>query len=190
MDFLQFAHQCAPHVAPDTVRRVIQVESAFNPYAIGVVGARLARQPDSPDAFVATAHWLDAHGFNYSVGLMQVNRRNFENLGLVPEIAWQPCVNVRAGAAILTQCYVAARERSQQSQAALRIAFSCYESGNFSAGFRNGYVQKVVAASAHAAARPRDLQLNRPIPSAPSLLPATYREAHVFHPETNVARQN
>lgn len=29
----------------DTMRRIVHVESSYNPYAIGVVGGRLERQP-------------------------------------------------------------------------------------------------------------------------------------------------
>ncbi|EPT7341098.1 hypothetical protein ACVR8P_005750 [Pseudomonas aeruginosa] len=41
LDFMVLAQQCAPTVAPQTMAAVVQVESSFNPYAIGVVGGRL-----------------------------------------------------------------------------------------------------------------------------------------------------
>lgn len=47
LDFMVLAQQCAPTVAPQTMAAVVQVESSFNPYAIGVVGGRLQRQPKS-----------------------------------------------------------------------------------------------------------------------------------------------
>ena len=37
LDFMVLAQQCAPTVAPQTMAAVVQVESSFNPYAIGVV---------------------------------------------------------------------------------------------------------------------------------------------------------
>lgn len=36
---------CAPQVHPATARALLEVESSLNPYAIGVVGGRLERQP-------------------------------------------------------------------------------------------------------------------------------------------------
>jgi type IV secretion system protein VirB1 len=146
MDLLGLMVQCAPTVHPDTMQRVIRVESSFNPYAIGVVGARLQRQPRSHAEALATVRWLDANGYNYSVGLAQVNKRNFRAHGLTPETALMPCPNLGAGGAILTTCFTRAR-KSHPAQAALRAAFSCYESGNFVTGFRDGYVRKIVAPS-------------------------------------------
>ncbi|MBD3991081.1 transglycosylase SLT domain-containing protein, partial [Xanthomonas citri pv. citri] len=45
LEFMDLAQQCAPTVAPQTMAALVQVESGFNPYAIGVVDGRLARQP-------------------------------------------------------------------------------------------------------------------------------------------------
>jgi hypothetical protein len=73
---------CAPLVAQDTARALIQVESGGNPFAIGVVGGALARQPANLPEAVATVAALDAAGWNYSVGLGQINKRNFQRYGL------------------------------------------------------------------------------------------------------------
>jgi type IV secretion system protein VirB1 len=43
--FLSLALACAPQVHADTARAIVSVESAFNPWAIGVVGGALQRQP-------------------------------------------------------------------------------------------------------------------------------------------------
>lgn len=44
LDFLVLAQQCAPGVHMDTMRRIVHVESSYNPYAIGE-RAWLERQP-------------------------------------------------------------------------------------------------------------------------------------------------
>ena len=129
------------------MRRIVQVESSFNPYAIGVVGARLQRQPRSFAEAMATIGWLDANGYNYSVGLGQVNKHNFSAYGLNASSALAACPNLRAAGAILTACFARARESYHIPQAALRAAFSCYESGNFRTGFLDGYVLKILGAS-------------------------------------------
>ena len=143
-DLLPYA-QCAPAVHPDTVHRLVQVESGAHPYAIGVVGARLAQQPRTQAQAVASALWLEQHGYNYSLGLLQINRSNLARYGLTLSDAFDVCSNLRAGATILARCYQRARAAGRPSQLALRDAFSCYESGNFHTGYRDGYVQKIVA---------------------------------------------
>ncbi|WLI91086.1 lytic transglycosylase domain-containing protein [Massilia sp. R2A-15] len=152
IDFDAMLQSCAPAVHASTMRRLVEVESSFNPYAIGVVGARLQRQPRTYQEALATIIWLHAKGYNYSVGLAQINRYNFSTHGLTPASALLACPNLAAGAAILTDCFRRANSQDQP-QAALRAAFSCYESGNFTTGFRDGYVQKIVAPQHSAVAR-------------------------------------
>ncbi|PLZ01774.1 lytic transglycosylase [Burkholderia sp. WAC0059] len=142
--FLLLAQQCAPAVAPATMAAVVRVESDFNPYAIGVVHGHLDRQPVSLDEARATVRALDAAGWNYSVGLAQVNRANWLRAGLTPATAFDPCRNLAAGAAILQGCFEQAPRTRTQVQDALRAGLSCYASGDFSTGYRTGYVQRVV----------------------------------------------
>lgn len=145
LDFLSVAQQCAPTVHADTMMRIVRTESSFNPYAIGVVGGRLDRQPRSMDEAVATAQELERKGFNYSVGMAQVNKRNFSKYGLTLKTAFEICPNLKAGGAILQECYLRAFKVRRDEQAALRDAFSCYYSGNFITGYKEGYVLKVVS---------------------------------------------
>lgn len=151
LEFLALAEQCAPTVAPQTMAALVHVESSFNPYAIGVVGGRLARQPINSDEAVATAKALEIDGWNFSVGVAQINRYNLPKYELTYEQAFDACANLRAGSKILEDCFVRATPRSASEQAALQAAFSCYYSGNFTRGFRPdkagepSYVQKVLA---------------------------------------------
>ncbi|EKS72413.1 Type IV secretion system protein VirB1 [Burkholderia sp. SJ98] len=151
LPFEKLAAVCAPEVHPSTLKGILSTESAGNPYAIGVVGARLARQPRNLTEAIATARALERQGFNFSMGLGQVNRYNLSKYGERYETVFEPCRNLRAGSAILKDCYQRARARIPEEQQALRAAFSCYYSGNFTRGFRPdragqpSYVQKVVA---------------------------------------------
>lgn len=143
--FAALAMACAPLVHTDTARALVAVESSFNPHAIGVVGGVLDRQPRNLGEALATANHLQANGWNFSVGLGQINVRNFERLGLTVSTAFDPCQNLRAMQAVLAECF----ERSvpaAQPQTALRQALSCYYSGNFVTGFQHGYVRRVVHA--------------------------------------------
>jgi len=126
-------------VPADVMHHVVRVESSFNPYAIGVVGGRLARQPANLSEALATARMLESRGYNFSVGLAQVNRYNLAKYGLASyERAFQACPNLQAGARILAECHGRSGRDWGKS-------FSCYYSGNFTTGFRHGYVQKVYA---------------------------------------------
>lgn len=150
VDFAMLAQQCAPSVHPTTLQAIVKTESGFNPYAIGVVGGRLARQPRTQAEAVATARALEAAGWNYSMGLAQVNRANLRVYGLTAETVFDPCANLRAGGAILTDCYSRASAGGRVPQDAVRASLSCYYSGNFTRGFKadsggTSYVQRVAA---------------------------------------------
>jgi type IV secretion system protein VirB1 len=143
--FLTLALACSPMVDPATASALVAIESGFNPYAIGVVGGALDRQPRNRSEAVATAKALEAGRWLYSVGLAQINSRNFARLGLTTASAFDSCANLQAMQVVLSECL----ERSQGSpQLALRRALSCYYSGNPVTGFRDGYVARVAAAAA------------------------------------------
>jgi type IV secretion system protein VirB1 len=136
MDVMNCQHLAVPIAV---MQHVVDVESSGNPYAIGVVGGRLVRQPANLPEAVATARMLERRGYNFSLGLAQVNRHNLARYGLVTyEKAFEACPNLQAGARILAGCH--ARSRNDWGR-----AFSCYYSGNFVTGFRDGYVQKIFA---------------------------------------------
>ncbi|WP_426197171.1 lytic transglycosylase domain-containing protein [Massilia sp. DWR3-1-1] len=161
LEFLALAQECAPTVAPQTMAAVVNVESGYKPFAIGVVGGRLARQPANKEEAVATAIALADAGWNFSMGVAQVNRHNLPKYNISYAQAFDACTSLRVGSKILEECYVRAAKGPRDSQAALQAAISCYYSGNFTRGFRPdeagkpSYVQKVLAsAGAPAAAIP------------------------------------
>ena len=93
-------------VSMDVMQHVINVESSRNPYAIGVVGGALVRQPKALDEALATVRMLEEKGYNFSIGLAQVNRYNLGKYGLDSyEKAFQQCPNLQAGSRILAECY-------------------------------------------------------------------------------------
>lgn len=150
LDLAVLANQCAPDVAPQVLERLMKVESSFNPYAIGVVGGRLARQPRFKEEAIATARYLHQAGWNFSMGLGQVNRYNLAKYGLDYETVFEPCNNARAAAGIYNECLQRASTKFNAEQAQL-AAFSCYYSGNFSRGFvpegeaQTSYVDRIMA---------------------------------------------
>ncbi|RMP06555.1 lytic transglycosylase domain-containing protein [Pseudomonas syringae group genomosp. 3] len=151
LDFLALAQQCAPTVAPQTMAALVQVESRFRPYAIGVVGGRLERQPTTREEAISTAKALADGGWNFSMGIAQVNRYNLSPYNLDYQSVFDPCANLRAGSKILEDCYTRAKRTIARDHAALDAAISCYYSGNFYRGKKAeklgepSYVQKVLA---------------------------------------------
>ncbi|WP_241484893.1 lytic transglycosylase domain-containing protein [Caballeronia zhejiangensis] len=190
LPFSKLAAECAPGVHPTTLKGVVSTESGGNPYAIGVVGGRLERQPRNLTEAVATARELERQGFNFSMGLGQVNRYNLAKYGERYETVFEPCRNLKAGSAILKDCYQRARARIPVDQQALRAAFSCYYSGNFTRGFKpdgvgqRSYVQKVVANAT---------EIAEPIPVVPAVIPnsadasVTVRPAGISKPAKSAA---
>lgn len=128
---------CPLAVPAQVMRHVVNVESSYNPYAIGVVGGHLVRQPKSLPEALATVRMLESRGYNFSLGLAQVNRYNLPKYGLETYAeAFQPCANLLAGSRILAEC-------NQRAGGHWGKSFSCYYSGNFVTGYRQGYVQKI-----------------------------------------------
>ena len=136
--------QCAPMVDQQLMMRVISVESSHNPYAIGIVNAHLQRQPQNLTEAKATAHFLENAGYNYSVGLAQINRSNFSRFNLNFNNVFDACTNLNAGGQILSECLNRANARGYQADATHK-ALSCYYSGQLNSAVGTQYANKVLA---------------------------------------------
>ncbi|WP_081987120.1 lytic transglycosylase domain-containing protein [Methylotenera sp. G11] len=146
MDINALALECAPMVAPQTLAAIVKTESNFNSLAINInKGYRLERQPKNKDEAVVTAKWLIANNYNIDMGLGQVNSVNLAKTRLSIDDAFDPCKNLAAAATILKWNYESASRRAPDNQSALHAAISAYNTGSFTRGFSNGYVQKVVS---------------------------------------------
>ena len=136
--------QCAPMVDQQLMMRVISVESSHNPYAIGVVNAHLQRQPQNLTEAKATAHFLENAGYNYSVGLAQINRSNFRRFNLNFNNVFDACTNLNAGGQILSECLNRASAQGYRENATHK-ALSCYYSGQLNSAVGTQYANKVLA---------------------------------------------
>lgn len=158
---IALAEQCAPNVNSHTMAALIASESNGNPFAIGVVGAQLDKQPSNRKEAIEVAQALMASGANFSVGLGQVNKSNFQRYGLTLEKAFDACPNVTVSGQILGECYQRAATQLGEGQEALKAALSCYYSNNFTRGFVNegegkgSYVMRVAANSERLKGVPR-----------------------------------
>src|SRR5690348_183214 len=144
---IAFIAACAPDVHPSTIQAIIRVESNWNPLAVNVnkrngVAYPLNRQIKSTVEAVRVSYAAISAGYTVDMGYMQVNSANLSRLGYTVEEMFDPCKNIAAGARILKEAYLLALPRHGNEQAALRAALSAYNTGNFTRGFANGYVQK------------------------------------------------
>ena len=134
---------CALNVHPITLNKIVSVESGGNPLALNVNRLAGAQpRPASVAEAVRLAESYIARGHSVDLGLAQINSRNLPRLGLTIEQVLDPCTNIAASGRILTANYADAARRWGEGQTALRAALSAYNTGSFSAGFRNGYVAK------------------------------------------------
>ena len=160
--FHAIAEACAPAIHKDTVSALVRVESGFNPYAIGVVGGRLSRQPRNIEEALTVVNQLEGNGFNYSLGLSQINKYNLPKLNLDIRKVFDPCTNLRAGQAILSECHSRAKAGGMDGQEAVKAAVSCYYSGNFTTGLKDGYVQAIVSHALNEEGPIRIIKAERP----------------------------
>ena len=143
LNFNAMVKKCAKDIDPMTFQAIARTESSFNPYAIGVVDGALKRQPENKAEAMQAVKMLRQQGYNFSMGIVQVNLKNMRPYGLTDETIFDVCENLRVGGAILKDCFNRAKGDSQQR---LQQALSCYYSGNFRRGFasHDNYVLRVV----------------------------------------------
>lgn len=169
-DFNSLAQRCAPSIAPDTLKAIVETESHFNPYAIGVVGSHV-KQPKSFSEAMATIAQLETDGKNYSVGMAQINQSNFKKYGINAEKALDACTNLNVAAQILNECFKRAKHGEKTEKEALKDALSCYYSGNFKTGYEHGYVSKVEQHALSAVTVPSIVSAKEEPPSSASSQP-------------------
>ena len=140
--------QCGILANASLMAAIVQVESGGNPHALAVNGDfELVRGPRSREEGIAMARWLLDHGYSFDAGLAQVNSANLSGLGLDVVRVFEPCANLQAASRVLGECYERARERFGEGERALNAALSCYNTGDFTRGVRNGYVAAVRASA-------------------------------------------
>src|SRR5690554_2944584 len=137
---------CAPSIHPITLHALISHESRARQYAIGVnrKGKHLQQPRTLTKATEAAQHLID-QGIDFDAGLGQINVRNWAWLNLDTKTVFDPCRNLAAAQKVLSDCYARSLPQHKDPQQALRAALSCYNTGNFTHGFTNGYVGKVLA---------------------------------------------
>ena len=156
-EFVSLATRCAPGAPADTLLAIARTESDLYTSAISInrpraaarrVGNRdgelvLTKQPKDRREAMSWLHWFASHQYSVSIGLMQVNAETAVRLRVNAEQLLEPCTNLRVGAMILISAYSQIAREIGQGFAALDAALSIYNTGDSTAGFRNGYVATV-----------------------------------------------
>jgi type IV secretion system protein VirB1 len=149
---------CAPLVHPTTLRALIEVESAGNPYAVSInypqamarSGIRLPtfRQPKSANAAVRVARELTAHGFGVSVGLAQINVDRLPAVENPSADLFDPCTNLATAQRVLLECD-SHQTGLQPASASDRLhrTLACYNAGNYSSAAGHRYALAVTRAA-------------------------------------------
>lgn len=156
--FLALAPRCADGVHPDTLAPVIQTESRFALYSVGInrdgrsIGSR--RFTSKSEAVAAVDRLLAAGVTNLDLGPAQISWKagHLQRRGFSPADAFEPCSALRIANDVLTDCWTRAPAREEQAR--IDEALSCYNTGGFRRGLAvsaggNGYAGHVRAAAQH-----------------------------------------
>lgn len=144
IEFIALAQQCAPAIEMPIAHAIVKRESNYKAFAIGVnYGGKPIAQPKNYNEAVTKAKYLIQKGFNIDLGLAQINSKNLNWLNLRVEDAFNPCANLKAMQTVYLDCFKRAGEGGLGTR--MQRAFSCYNTGNFNKGFKNGYVNKTTS---------------------------------------------
>lgn len=163
--------RCAPTVHPETMAAVISAESRGHQFAIADAGPvhlpwsqrkSMVRShyPNTMEEAVAIAQNLISRGHTVSLGVAQVNDRNLARMGVSVKDMFDPCTNVSVGGKILTDFYERAVKKFGTGPGTLQAALSAYNSGDWTRGARDGYVNLIY----NQVGRPLTLRSQRVVP--------------------------
>ena len=150
---------CAPLVHPTTLRALIEVESAGNPYAVSInypqaltlagIGPPAFSQPRSAREALTLSQRLLAQGYSVSVGLAQINVEHVAERHLRIEDLFNPCTNLKVAQQVLLEC------DSNQPRGAvpnpglrLRRTLVCYNAGHYASATGDRYAASIMRAAA------------------------------------------
>ena len=156
--------QCAPQVSPVLMQALVRVESAWQPFAIGMDKTQgVVKQPASLPEAVATAKELVAAGRKFSVGLAQIHVSNVALYGMNWEQAFDVCQNLAVGQKILWNFYFRASASGYTGVAAIWAALRGYNSGGVDRAISDEYASRIFA---YMSSAPPQVQIGGGVPSA------------------------
>ncbi len=137
--------KCSYKVSIQTMRAIIKTESDYNPLAINLNGGfKLKHQPQNYLQAINWVNYLEYHHYNIDIGLAQVNIKNAHKFGFKARDMLDACTNIKLASVLLHDSYVRVYNPHEDKQVSLYKALSEYNTGNYYAGIRNGYVNKII----------------------------------------------
>lgn len=138
VDVNNYIMNCQDLVQPKIIHAIIKNESSFNTTAIAIVGSKKNSTINDLKTAKEKMEKLLVDNKNFSVGLMQVNKFNFNRYNITSDNAFNACKNIKVGASIFNQCYLLAKNKYIDASVSdlNNYAYSCYYSGNFKRGFK------------------------------------------------------
>lgn len=135
-NFRSFANRCAPGVDLEILEGIVRTESKFHPFAVGISkGPYVKNQPKTVEEAVALMKKLDAKRIDYSVGLGQINVRNFKRFGLTRETVLDPCENLKVAAKVLMGCEDLVNPKLDR-EGTIKATLVCYNTGNYKRSYK------------------------------------------------------
>lgn len=144
LELYNLVQECAPNIAPQTMLSIIKTESNNNPFVINDNTTKTTYFPKSKKEAVSVGYVLIKQKHSLDFGLTQVNIFNARKYHSTLNSLFDPCINIKLGAKILTDNFLRENAKSNDEQIALLKSFSRYNTGNPHSGFSNGYVEKVL----------------------------------------------
>ena len=143
--FADLARTCAPTVAVETIAAVVSLESDFFPLAIRInSGLPPGEPPKNKAEAIEAATTLIAQHQNADLGLGGVNAAELGALNLTVADAFDPCLNLKATAALLNRDYRAAINNGATPAKAEKVMLqSYYGHGNALIGKMVGFDSEV-----------------------------------------------
>lgn len=142
--FSTLAAHCAPSVPKEILEAVARTESDLDPWALHDNTTGISEQPGSVQLALSDALAWIGRGDSVDLGLMQINSANLGALDMTARTAFDPCVSLAGGTAVLQAAYGGGQTNTDQ-QAALLMALSRYNTGSPFRGIMNGYARTVMA---------------------------------------------
>ncbi|TWB11676.1 type IV secretion system protein VirB1 [Rhizobium sp. ERR 1071] len=127
VSFTDLAQTCAPAIAIETLAAVVSLESQFQPFDIRVRGSSsLHEQPKNKAEAVETATVLMAEHKDVQLGLGGIGIAELRKFDLSIADAFDPCLNLKATAALLDGYYRLAVRGGATLQQAERVMLQSY----------------------------------------------------------------
>jgi type IV secretion system protein VirB1 len=168
--FADIASLCAPTMAVEQVAAVASVESALARLAIRFNSGGAPKElPRTEDQAVKLAGERIAASEDIDLGLMGVNATLLPGLGLTVRGAFDPCLNIKAGVALLERYRADAVKSGVRGEfVEIEMLERYFGKGDATLGSMSGFAERVRREAAKFKGRPITLEIKDWVPTLPA----------------------